>query len=961
MALTLVGRENEQKIFRNKMEEAVAGKGSTIIITGEPGIGKSALVNDACKAATGMGFSVRQGTAPQEATKPFGILSDALSELTQSPLFDETEYVSFAEVFAINSAGLLMAKASVDGDRLDADIFAGMLTAVQSFVRDSFDYSGTKGANLGRLEYGDLKIMIENGRNLFITAVLIGQEHAEMADAIRNSIKEIETKYGDMLESWNGNMSAMPPVRHILERLAGKKFMLHRDMENVNLEAEINRISDAAFDALRTECAHNPVLLVLEDTHWSDEGSLKVTEYIARNCPEMPLVLLCSARTSESNTFENFRRGLTFDGTALEMKLGGFDLPAMKQMIDGHFSPNSFPHSFYRDMFSRTEGNPLFALEMARHLKDAGAINLVCGSYIFDEIAATLPDTINELIARRLDSISPQLLLITEIASCMGREFDSAVLGSVSMLEDSATEMEALNSSGIMTFTGSKGKFSHGLFQEITYDSISPRWKAKYHADIGHCLERMFTENTEEVIFDLARHFSNTSEHAKTLRYCIRAGEKAESGFAAKQAMEFYGKAIAVCKGDMETQSMLHERIGDLCFILGEFDESRNHYLAILGLSPDRIRQADIHRKIGDAWERQADFDKAKSECAVAIEIVAGKGNAAEARILTSLGRIYMRQGDYSTAISYLEKTIHATENLGLRKDLGTAEHLLGSVYLHKGQYPDALEHFNKAILIRREVGDLSGLAASVNNIGNVMARTGEWDKALEHYKSSAEIDAKIGDKIGVASTLTNIATVHLSTGHPDEAIPTLEESITIERKIGDRRGLAISLLNLNLAYYLKGEYDRSIAILTEALDICEKNSLKYECIFCYNGLCELYSLSGRAAEGQQLARKSLALAREIGTTEGESMSHMNLGIALLASGDMEPARENLEAALSLMKKIGHNQISDANMQLGLYWKKVGDKIKARAYFNDALAGFEKNSNKGKTEDCRKSISELDA
>jgi tetratricopeptide (TPR) repeat protein len=286
-------------------------------------------------------------------------------------------------------------------------------------------------------------------------------------------------------------------------------------------------------------------------------------------------------------------------------------------------------------------------------------------------------------------------------------------------------------------------------------------------------------------------------------------------------------------------------------------------------------------------------------------------------------------------------------------------EHLLGSVHLHKGEFPEARTHFERAVEIRTEIGDISGVAASQNNIGNVLARTGHWEEALEFYVTSCETDARLGDKLGHASTLCNIASVHLSTGKPDQAIPILEESIAIEMSIGDQRGLAISLLNLNLAYYLKQDYSKAMEILRQALEICERNSLKYECIFCYNGLCELYSLLGDPKAGLDMAQKSYALSKEMGTREGEAMSLLNEGSALLELGLMDEAKKSLESALAIMEEINHNQIFDACLSLGNYWKKAGDPTKARLYLERALIGYEKNKDERNSERCKKLLDDI--
>ena len=128
--LKLVGREKELDNLRTSLENAMSGAGSTILISGEPGIGKSRLVEEFKREAEERGVKLLAGAAARDTLHPFLLFSKALDDDIGSPLFHDQEFISFTEIFAINNSGLLVAKASpeIDGG-LDSDIFAGMLSA----------------------------------------------------------------------------------------------------------------------------------------------------------------------------------------------------------------------------------------------------------------------------------------------------------------------------------------------------------------------------------------------------------------------------------------------------------------------------------------------------------------------------------------------------------------------------------------------------------------------------------------------------------------------------------------------------------------------------------------------------------------------------------------------------------------------------------------------------------------
>ena len=188
----IVGRDREIAILEKALEGAVSGKGSTIFISGEAGIGKTRLIDEFKIYVGQKDILVLEGAATSDRFIPFRVISKALEDHMDTPLFSEHEHVSFINIFAINRAGLLLAQALPDeSEDIDADIFAGMLTAVQGFVKDSFEGKEGDGSTLGRLEYGDLKILMENGDHLSLTGVLKG-EHPDMQTFLKRTVLDLE-------------------------------------------------------------------------------------------------------------------------------------------------------------------------------------------------------------------------------------------------------------------------------------------------------------------------------------------------------------------------------------------------------------------------------------------------------------------------------------------------------------------------------------------------------------------------------------------------------------------------------------------------------------------------------------------------------------------------------------------------------------------------------------------------
>ncbi len=234
--IKLIGRDEELNQLKKYLDDAIVGKGSTILLSGEAGIGKTRLVDEFLNHSIANNVKVLAGSSASDIIHPFLILSDALEKEIDQPLFQDQEFVSFRAIFAVNRSGLLVAQASSETDDLDADIFAGMLSAVQDFVRDSFDSSVEQRAGLGRLEYGDMTIMMEHGSHLFLTALIQGNEHPGMKNLLRTAVKDIEKDCGEILESWSGSMVDMTQIQDEISALANVKFQVRRDLVKISQE-----------------------------------------------------------------------------------------------------------------------------------------------------------------------------------------------------------------------------------------------------------------------------------------------------------------------------------------------------------------------------------------------------------------------------------------------------------------------------------------------------------------------------------------------------------------------------------------------------------------------------------------------------------------------------------------------------------------------------------------------------
>ncbi|MCK4757277.1 MAG: AAA family ATPase, partial [Thermoplasmata archaeon] len=361
--MRLIGREEELNLLKGNLEDAIIKKGSTILISGEAGVGKTRLVDEFLDHAASKNIKILAGSTASDAIHPFLLFSKALEKEIDVPLFQEQEYVSFTALFAVDRSGLLVAQSSSDTNDMDADIFAGMLSAVQDFVRDSFGGTKEHKTGLGRLEYGDMKIMIEHGPHLFLTAVFKGIEHPDMTNTLRIAVNSIEEECGATLESWSGNLENVAQIQEKISSLANVKFMVRKDLEGVKLENERIRIADEVLEILRSLSGNGPLVLLLEDLHWADDSSLFVLNYLSRNIRSEKIMIAGTLRPDMGDGLQTTMENMSQEGSYVLMPLIQLGSDSVSSLVEAMHPGHEFPQSFIDHLASACKGNPFFVIE----------------------------------------------------------------------------------------------------------------------------------------------------------------------------------------------------------------------------------------------------------------------------------------------------------------------------------------------------------------------------------------------------------------------------------------------------------------------------------------------------------------------------------------------------------------------------------------------------------------------
>jgi DNA-binding SARP family transcriptional activator/tetratricopeptide (TPR) repeat protein len=330
------------------------------------------------------------------------------------------------------------------------------------------------------------------------------------------------------------------------------------------------RLLDSVASFLKRASHAQPLVIVLDDVHGADAGSLLLLEFVARELAEAHLLLIgtyLDVELTRGHPLAETLAELTRERLFERVSLRGLTEEEVARFIEATIGLPP-PRELARAVHRQAEGNPLFMTEVVRLLVQEQALT----EEPLDEArdwSLRLPEGVKQVIGRRLDRLSPECNHVLRLASVIGREFS---LGQLATLIDdrSGDELltlieEALTSHVVEELPESVGtyRFTHTLVQETLVEELSTTRRVRLHARVGEALEQFYGDEVDAHAAELAHHFAESETvlgSLKLIRYSRIAGESALAAHAYDQGLTAFKQALAAKEGqpmDDETAAIL--------------------------------------------------------------------------------------------------------------------------------------------------------------------------------------------------------------------------------------------------------------------------------------------------------------------------------------------------------------------------------------------------------------------
>ena len=563
---------------------------------------------------------------------------------------------------------------------------------------------------------------------------------------------------------------------------------------------EKHRIFQGLLGLVARLAGEQPLMIALEDLHWSDDASLEFLVQLARSVAGLPIIVAGTFRSDEEHP--SLRRTLidiTRARLAVELELAQLTIEEVDLLLREIFDqPYSIRPDFLRAIHGLTEGNPFYVEETVRALIAAGDIYRSDGRWTRKELShLRIPRRVQDALARRTDGLDQSALWALDCAAVIGQRFDYALLQRLT--EYSEAELLAalrglIDARLIEELSVDRFRFHHALIHASVYERLLGHERRGRHLEVAEALEELHAEMPEPWLGELAYHFHAAERWEKALAYASAAGDRAQRLFAPHAAIEHYSRAV--------------EAAGRL----------------------DQTPPAEVLRKRGRAYETLGDFDEARRDFNAALDTARAHGALRdEWEALIDVGRSW--EGlDYSQAGVWFEHASNLARGLDDPMALAHSLNRIGNWYVNRERLEESRAAHLEALEIFELFDDEAGIAATIDYLGVVADLAGDLIEMRARYEQVIAIFERRGDLERLSSTLASMTvlsgafvfeTVSLS-GAPSHA--QAEEwgrrGLEIAREIGWRAGEAYALMNLGGLYVTLARYGEAFELLNSAIEI---------------------------------------------------------------------------------------------------------------------------------------------
>lgn len=633
---------------------------------------------------------------------------------------------------------------------------------------------------------------------------------------------------------------------------------LQRKVQGATRERMLREMTEA----VEAFTAEQPLILCLEDLHWSDISTLELLSVLARRRETARFLVLGTYRPVEmlnnSHPLRAIKQELQVHHQCEELRLGLLTEADVVTYVQNKLPIAETGASNFsalaRAIYRRTEGNPFFMVTVVEDLRAQETLGTIKAEL------QGVPSTIQQMIERQLDRLQPEAQRVLEVASVAGAQFSvGAVAAGTQMtigdVETCCTGLvrreQFLQTAGISEWpdgtVATCYRFLHALYQEVLYERTPAGQRVNLHKRIGERTEQAYGNQARDIAAELAVHFERGRAYRKAVTYLQQAGENALRRSAHQEAISLLTRGLELLATLPDTPERLQQEL-TLQVALG------TSLMATKG-------QGD--REAGIAYSRARALCQQLGEEASQFFLV-----------LLGLCNFYMSRGELQAALELGEQLFTLAQKTEDPELLVVAHRALGVPLGQLGEFIRAREHFEQGIAL--------------------------YD--LRQYRSPA---LRYGGYDPLMACLFWSAWVSWHLGYPDKALQRIHEALTLAEGLSSPPNLVAALSITNMTHQCR----RDVQLVQEQAEVgialATNQGTRYWLVI--ETILRGWALTeqGHEVEGITQLRQGLAAYRTTGSLLGQPYFLSILADACRKNGQAEEGLSIVAEALALANKTG--------------------------------------------------------
>ncbi|HET6362496.1 MAG TPA: adenylate/guanylate cyclase domain-containing protein [Gemmatimonadota bacterium] len=623
------------------------------------------------------------------------------------------------------------------------------------------------------------------------------------------------TKFEGGMELFMGAGEESRRMAHVVGQLIGFDFSSSPHVKPLlgNPRQIRDRALEHAAEFMRRVTQKLPAVVLLEDIHWADNGSLDFVDQVTRACEGARLFVLCLARPSLLERRPSWGEGMEHHQ---KIELRPLTKRQSRQLVEDILRHSeSVPEVLREVVVGSAEGNPFYLEELIKMLIDQGVIQPSPEQWTIDPrrlVEVRVPPTLTGIIQARLDRLTRWERVVLQRASIVGREFWSEAIErmgeepeeSVNGALESLRKKELIYRHESSQFEGdAEFAFKHALLRDVTYESVLKRDRVAWHRAVAEWLVWRSGVEGDRFAAVIADHFERAGLPGEAATWYGRAANHEYDAYANETAVEYYRRAIDFAS---EAQAVSGESgrgrriewyrgMAEALGLLARFDEAIDAYermRAAAAAAGDKVAEARAWNGRAFIEQRQGDYQGSLASAERAEELAAEAGDSQEARIerVTALVRMsdgYFRLGAAQEQGELAERALEIATSMGeagLREQALSLK-LLGMAHQVAGRFEEAQRRKEEALAIFRRMDDIRPVGMMLNSLGETLRLKGDYAAARDRYQEALTLAHEGGHRPEQILCLSNLAGALLGLGEFAEAERLLRQSIEMAGPTG--------------------------------------------------------------------------------------------------------------------------------------------------------------------------------